>query len=55
MFRKGRYRLRRFEIGRAEFIALSNPLSRGECRNDENRAEGRMAARWGGSPYSQRP
>jgi hypothetical protein len=53
--RKGRHRLRRFEIGRAEFIALSNPYSRGECRNDENRGEGRMAARWGRSTDSQRP
>ena len=55
MGRKARHRFRRFEVGRAEFIALSNHPSRGECRNDENHGEGRMAARWGGSPNPRRP
>ena len=40
MGRKARHRFRRFEVGRAEFIALSNLPSLGECRNDENKARG---------------
>ena len=47
MFRKERNRLRRFKTGYLEFFALSNLPRQGECRNDENLFEGRMAARWG--------
>ncbi len=54
MLRKERHRFRRFETGHSEFFALSNPPRQGECRNDENLVEGRMAARWGRLAYSRR-
>jgi len=54
MLRKERHRLRRFKTRYSEFFALSNHPRRGECRNDENLAEGKMAARWGRLAYSWR-